>query len=373
MSLSTRMYAVSHDEAAQAVVANGMERNGQHVWFNFEGLKGIGKSTLAKEIARLLPKHTLRYVDTTAMTAGDSGIPKFKEADDQDFVRYVANEVLGLHLGVPLIIMLDELSKASREVMLPFLRLGLEREMFGYRLHPDSVVISNGNLTVENLGDGYQAHQLDRFTVMELRTPTNKEWIGNFAVPNNINPMISGWALQTPELFQDWRDVPNPDDNQYIDHPQAVGRRKGVTCRGLAKCGYILDNREGVSDHLLRAMLAGTIGYYAAEQLMTFMQIADELPSLESIKSDPSNAKVPTNVAAVGLVVYRALSNIDRSWVDAWMTYIDRLDEKWGALFVQNVSDPRFNKDRQSQVMTNAKFTKYAHDHQYLFNTADVV
>jgi hypothetical protein len=120
-------------------------------------------------------------------------------------------------------------------------------------------------------------------------------------------------------------------------------------------------------------MLAGTIGYYAAEQLMTFMQIADELPSLESIKNDPSNAKVPNNVAAVGLVVYRALSNIDRSWVDAWMTYIDRLDEKWGALFVQNVSDPRFNKDRQSQVMTSAKFTKWAHDHQYLFNTADVV
>jgi len=185
--------------------------------------------------------------------------------------------------------------------------------------------------------------------------------------------MISGWALQTPELFQDWRDVPNPDDNQYIDHPQAVGRRKGVTCRGLAKCGYILDNREGISDHLLKAMLAGTIGYYAAEQLLTFMQIADELPSLESIKSDPSNAKVPTNVAAVGLVVYRALSNIDRSWIDAWMTYMERLNEEWGALFVQNVSDPRFNKDRQSQVMTNAKFTKYAHDHQYLFNTADVV
>ena len=124
MSLSTRMYAVSHDEAAQAVVANGMERNGQHVWFNFEGLKGIGKSTLAKEIARLLPKHTLRYVDTTAMTAGDSGIPKFKEADDQDFVRYVANEVLGLHLGVPLIIensfadKLSDLFDHRREVFL---------------------------------------------------------------------------------------------------------------------------------------------------------------------------------------------------------------------------------------------------------------
>ena len=205
MSLSTRQYAVNHDEAAQAVVANGMERDGQHLWFHIEGLKGIGKTKLGKEIARLLPKHTLRYVDCVAITAGDLGIPKFKEADDQDFVRYVANEILGLHTGEPLIIMLDELSKAPREVLLPLLRLGLEREMFGYRLHPDSVVISNGNLTAENLGDGFQAHQLDRFTVLELRAPTNEEWIGNYAVPNNINPMISGWALQTPELFQDWR------------------------------------------------------------------------------------------------------------------------------------------------------------------------
>ena len=114
MSLSTRMYAVSHDEAAQAVVANGMERNGQHLWFHFEGLKGIGKTTLSKELARLLPNHQRRDVDCVAITAGDLGIPKFKEADEQDFVRYVANEILGLHTGKPLIITLDELSKAPR-------------------------------------------------------------------------------------------------------------------------------------------------------------------------------------------------------------------------------------------------------------------
>ena len=373
MSLSTRMYAINHQDAAQCVIANGMERNGDHVWFNFEGLKGIGKSTLGKELARLLPTHELRYIDTTSMTAGDSGIPKFKEADEQDFVRYVANEVLGLHTNKPLIIMLDELSKASREVMLPFLRLGLEREMYGYRLHPDSVVISNGNLTVENLGDGYQPHQLDRFCLMELRTPTNKEWLENYAIPNNINSFVSGWVYENPEIMQDWRDVPNPDDNQFIDHPQAVGRRKGTTPRALAKAAHIIDNRDGFSDHLLTAQLVGVIGQYAAEHLMTFMEIADQLPSLESIKKDPENATVPTSVSAMGMVVYRTLANIERDWVDAWMTYMDRIDTNWATVFVNGIRDPRFDKDRQSQVMTNRKFTDWVGAHQYLFNPADVV
>ena len=374
MSQAHNMYAVSHDQVVSFILATGMEKANndgkpEHIWTHIEGPKGIGKTTLGKMLSESLPDHTFKYVDCTALEAGDLGIPKFKEADEQDFVRFVANEVLGLHDNKPLIIQLDELSKAARGVMLPLLRLGLEREMFGYRLHPDSIVISNGNLMVEALGDEFQPHQLDRFCLMELRNPTNIEWLENYAIPNNLNYQVMAWVKDNGQVFEDWRSVKDPEDNQYIDHPQAVGRRKGTTPRAVAKAAFIVDNRTNVDDHTLTASLIGTIGPRAALDFMAFLKISDQLPTLEDIKANPAQAIVPSNASAVCMVVYRTLAQIDRSWVDSWMDYMARLSPEAQALFVNGVRAPRYSEEKRTQVMTNAKFSAWAAQNNYMFGS----
>ena len=367
MSYAQRMYALNHDQVVALAIATGATN-----WIHIEGLKGNGKTEIAHMLDAALPTHTLCYTDCTSLEPGDLGIPKLSDAEDKDYVRFVVNEALGLHTGKPVILLLDELPKASRGVVLPLVRLGLEREIYNAKLHPDSIVISTGNLTVEGLGDTFQDHQLDRMTIVELRTPTAMEWLSNYAIPKGLNATVCSAVKENQDLLQDWRDVPNPEDNLHIPHPQAVGRRKGVTPRGLAKAAFIMDNREGIDDHTLQAALIGTIGETAAQLIMTYSQLMNQLPSLESIKNDPTNAMIPTTASATCMVTFRALATVERDWLDAWMTYLNRLDIDAKSLFCNGVRYPKYNKKKQSMVMQNKQFTQMAIDLGYMF-TADKV
>ena len=362
-----RAHALNHDQIAALAVAIGHSN-----WIHVEGIKGIGKTTLLKEVSRLLPNHIPRYVDTTMLEAGDLAIPKFKEADDQDFVRFVANEALGLHLDKPLIILLDELPKSSPAVKIPLMRLCLEREFANYKAHPETIIISTGNLGVENLGDSFQSHQIDRMTRVELRTPTALEWLENYAIPNGVNYLVCGWVKENQETLADWRDVQNPDNNLFCDHPNATDRVKGTTPRSVVKAAGILDMRDTLDDDTLLAALIGTIGYHSAHNLMTFIQIADQLPSLESIKQDPANAKIPSNAPAVMMVVWRLLAVIERGWVDSCMTYLSRLDTETQGVWVGAVMDKRYDSKKQSFIAQNRMFTEWAGKYGYLLSVDKV-
>ena len=112
----------------------------------------------------------------------------------------------------------------------------------------------------------------------------------------------------------------------------------------------------------------GTIGDRGAMDLMAFVKLSDQLPSLQSIKDEPKTAKVPDSAAAVCMVVYRTLASIEAEWLNAWMDYMPRLDNEAQGMFANGVRAAKYSK--QSMVMSNKKFTKWALDNNYLF-TAD--
>ena len=98
-----------------------------------------------------------------------------------------------------------------------------------------------------------------------------------------------------------------------------------------------------------------------------FLKLADQLPSLESIKNDPDNATVPTSQAATCMVVFKALSALERDWADAWMKYVNRLDKEAQGLFANGVRSSKYNKTKQSMIMQNKLFTQWAMDNNYMF------
>jgi hypothetical protein len=127
--------------------------------------------------------------------------------------------------------------------------------------------------------------------------------------------------------------------------------------------------RDKLNDVSVTAALIGTVGDRAAMDLMAFVRLANDLPSLESIKRDPLNAKVPVSAAAVCMVVYRTLAAIEADWIDAWMIYVGKLDPEAQGLFANGVRAPRYAK--QGLVMTNKSFTAWARSRSYLF-AADI-
>ena len=362
MSYAQAMYALSLEQAKELILSIGWLRT-----VLLQGHMGTGKSSLLDEIAEALPDHIACFFDCTTKDLGDITIPNIAKLDDgTGYVTYLTNEELGAHNNKPIILMIDEFGKANPAVKNALLRLILERKIGSYTLHPDSIIFATTNLGSEGVGDLLPAHARNRITVVETKKPDAMEWV-EWGIGNGVDHTILGWVKDNPQVMQDFRDVPNPDDNQYIFHPKAVDRAAFCTPRSLHAASDILQNREGLDDNTLTAALMGTIGTRAAMDFMAFLKLADQLPSLESIKNDPDNATVPTSASATCMVVFRSLSTVERDWMDAWMTYMLRLGTEFQSLFANGVRSSKYDKAKQSMVMQNKQFTQWAMDNNYMF------
>lgn len=353
------MYALGLDQVANAILNTGNKRT-----ILVQGDMGTGKSSLLATLAKALPDHTPCYFDCTTKDLGDITIPNIAKLDDgTGYVTYLTNEELGAHNHTPVIIMVDEFGKANPAVKNALLRLILERKIGSYTLHPDSIIFATTNKGSEGVGDLLPPHARNRMAVIQTRKPNNMEWI-EWGINNEIDHTLLGWCKDNPQLFYSFEDITDPDDNPYIFHPKQQ-RAAFVTPRSLEAASDILKVRDGLDDQTTTALLIGTIGERGAMDLMAFVKLADQLPSAESIKQDPKNAKIPTSAAAVCMVVYRTLASLEKDWIDAWMDYLVRLDKEAQGMFANGVRAPKYSK--QSLVMTNKKFTQWAMDNNYMF------
>lgn len=360
MSTATQIYALDLDQIAKAIIAGGNKRT-----VLVQGHMGTGKSSLLKMLGNSLTNHTMCYFDCTTKDLGDITIPQLQTIDEQGFVRFVPNEELGLHLSKPIILMIDEYGKANPAVKNAMLRIMLEGKAGSHELHKDSVRFATTNLGAEGVGDLLPPHARNRITVVTSRKPTNMEWI-EWGINNGIDHTLLGWCKDNPQLFHSFEEVAHPDDNPYIFHPKANASRVAfVTPRSLHAASDWLQQRDILDSQTMTSLLIGTLGERAAMDLMAFVKLSDQLPTLESIKKDPFSAKVPNSDAAVCMLVFRTLTVIERDWVDPWMDYMQRLDKEAQGMFANGVRSEKYSK--RSMVMTNGKFTKWALANNYMF------
>ncbi len=339
---------------------------GETVTYLVQGPMGSGKSALLWTLSARFPGHVPVYFDCTTKDLGDIMIPNLSDATgEKPFVRFVPNEELGLHHGRPVILMIDELGKANPAVRNALTRVLYERKMGSMSLPEGSIVFATTNLAGEGVGDMLMPHQWNRISTLTVRKPTHIEWL-EWGINAQVHPSVLGWVRDNPQLFQSFEEVRDPEQNPYIFHPKDPSRKAFVTGRSLEKASGIIKKSLGkVSDNVLTGALIGTIGARAAMDLMAFVQLINDLPTLESIKHDPESAKVPTNAAAVCMVVYRTLSTIEADWLDAWMKYMARLDTEAQGLFINGVRSPGYMK--LPMVMHNKSVTAWLMKNSYLF------
>ena len=373
-------HALTHEQICNPLVAQAMNpiKDKKRRSMLVEGPMGWGKSSLLHMLAERLPNHLPCYFDCTTKDLGDITIPNLMHMDDGGgFVRYLTNEELGVHTNKPVILMLDEWGKCNPAVLNATLRIVQEGKIGSYTLHPDSVVFCTTNLAVEGVGDRLLPHQHDRATTVELAKPTPAEWV-EWGYNNGINTTVLAWANDNDKIFADFRDLEDPDENRYIPHPRST-RTHGVTGRSLEAASGWLHLADQYDEQTLMSLLIGTIGESAAGDLMTFAKLAHQLPSIESIKTDPHNASVPKTAAALMMVIYRMMDVLDGQSIDPWFTYLQRIPRECQAVFASRVrqlsSDlslhPKAAKLKK-RILTNKVYTDWARDNNYLF-TADKV
>ena len=354
---ASKMYEMNLSQIAQAIGAVGHKR-----CVLVEGHMGNGKTSLLTMLSKMFPDHIPCYFNCVTKDLGDLSIPSLNTTEG--YVTYLPNEEFGIHHGKPLIIMWDEWSKANQSVKNGTLVTMLERTVGTKKLPEGSIQFATANLGAEGVGDTIPPHARNRMIMLRARKSTSEELIEH-GINKGWEPSVLGFIREFPQILQGFEDVKDPNDNHYINHPKAQ-RISFVTPRSLEACSDILKQRHMFDDHSLTALLMGTIGDRGAMDLVAFVKLADQLPSWESIKQDPTNAKVPDSASAVCMVVYRALGNMTRETITPFMQYLPRLSKEAQGMFANGVRANTYA--HRSLVMSNKLFTAWAMQNNYMFS-----
>jgi hypothetical protein len=352
MNATTTNTALSLAEATDLIAAVG-----HHTTVLVQGELGIGKSSILHNLAARFPNHHAAYFDMTTKDVGDFMIPTVTNGT----AEFVPNAELGLHTGKPVLLMLDEIGKAGKACLNACLRLMLERTMGLHSLPEGSIVFATTNLAAEGLGDLMPPHARNRICVTTVRKPNADEWIA-WAMQNNQPPALMAFANEFPQVFSSYTEYETPDANHYINDPRTQ-RAAFVTPRSLAAAGRLINSN--LSEPVLFHALCGTIGAPAAADLMAVLRLDNELPSWGDILDNPTTARVPTNGAALAMIVFRAVARVDKANFDTWLVYMRRMSREAQALFARQIMSQSSSK--LQVAATNRKFVELATELGYLF------
>lgn len=143
------------------------------------GNHGIGKSQIARQVAKLLQEAeklpTFPVIDRrlSQVTEGDIiGLP----STDGNVTRFNPPDWYRRACDEPCFLFLDELNRATPEVMQAAFQIVLDRELNGWALHPQTRVMSAVNSAAAYNVNEMDPALLDRFWVVDLH-PDTQDWL----------------------------------------------------------------------------------------------------------------------------------------------------------------------------------------------------
>jgi hypothetical protein len=322
------------------------------------GQPGIGKSAILNLLSSELPDYLPCYIDVANLDLGDLGMPVI---DRETMVtNYAPNARFGIGRDQhrPVLLMLDELGKASRPVLNMLLPTILEHRIGDVNLPTGSIVFATTNLDTDGVGDNIPAHAYNRMTELVIANPTCDEWL-EWASDNDITPEVMAFAKQNPEVFDCYTDLDIKTKNPYIFDPRNGNTRTFCSPRSLAKCSNIIKQRDVLGDATLPA-LSGTIGAPAAQLMNALVHLADQLPLFETIVKEPLKTKVPDvdSAGALFILSFMLAGRVSEANLDAVMQYSERIPSfEAHALFITTLAS---NKAKVGMACKNRRFTQAA-------------
>lgn len=339
-----------------SATTNAIATIGMHNTLILRGEPGVGKSSILKELAKKFPDYHAGYIDCANLDLGDVAMPVV------DKVRMVTNYAPNARFGVgvgddrPVIVMLDELGKASRAVLNMLLPLILEKRV-GDRVAPHgSIIFGTTNLDTDGVGDNIPAQAYNRMTEVIIPKPTVKEWI-MWAADNDVDPTVMLAVKQEASFMDSYSDMTANDKNPYIFNPLLGNTRNFVSPRSLEKASNIIKARSVLGDSVL-PLLAGTIGEPAARMLEAIVNLSEQVPDYDSIVKSPDSVKVPESVGSLFLLAFMLAARLQATDLDQVCKYAARMAQtsfEAVALFVTTVAS---NNSKVAWAARNREFTK---------------
>ena len=292
-------------EALHALIG---ERVPLHIW----GACGVGKSQIVAQVADDLD---FEFLDVRAVQLDPvdlRGLPRIKE-DQTEWVppKFLPTAGKG-------ILFLDELTSAPQMTQAGCYQLVLDRKLGEYVLPDGWVVIAAGNPASERGVHFSMPRPLrNRFVHLELEADLN-DWC-KWAVGAGVRPEIIAFLRFKPDLLHT---ADATSDANAWPTPRSWEMASNVL-RGIAnrqKTTFL----SGASEFEAQ-LLDGTVGPAAAAELIAFLRLFRQLPSIDEIMLNPEMAPLPAETSAqiaIATALGRAMT--DNS-VARGLKYLDRM------------------------------------------------
>lgn len=345
---------VTLDQAAKLILATPQNR------YLLQGEPGIGKSSLLKTLSSALPQHETAYIDVPNMDLGDIAMPVINH--DTKTTAYYPNARFKVHLGSPVITMLDEFTKGAepiKNMLHPLLEVANPR-LGDISVHPDSIVFLTGNLGSDGVGDTLKAHSRNRIIPLTVKKPDADQWI-DWALNHNIAAEVIAWVQQFPHALASYTDE-SQKDNPYIYNPKKM-QTSFVSPRSLERVSHILKVRDKLDTDSLICAMSGAVGEAAARDMQAYVEFADQLPTWDSVMADPTRAKVPTGAGACAIMVFGAIAKVEKSSIAKFMEYLERFEPEWQACFAINIAK---TPAKQAVAFSSSKFADWVQQNEDL-------
>ena len=136
-----------------------------------------------------------------------------------------------------------------------------------------------------------------------------------------------------------------------------------VSPRSLETASNIVRSRKENDADAVIAALTGAIGESGARDMQAYIEFSDQLPTWEATIKDPKNTKIPTSAGACAIVVFGAISRVEKDTIDSFMEYLERFDAEWQAVFAINIAK---SQAKQAIAFSAKAFTAWVAKNQDL-------
>jgi AAA domain (dynein-related subfamily) len=305
-------------EALHALIG---QRVPLHIW----GACGVGKSQIVNQVARDL---NWQFLDVRAVQLDPvdlRGLPRIS-GDQAEWVppKFLPTSGNG-------ILFLDELTSAPQMTQAGCYQLVLDRKLGEYQLPEGWVVIAAGNPASERGVHFSMPRPLrNRFVHLELE-PDFEDWT-KWAVKAGIRPEIIAFLRFKPSLLHD-ADATS-DANAWPTPRSWEVASSVLTGFATRKGGGFFSGNTEIEAQLLE----GTIGEAATIELVAFLRLFRQLPSVQEILLNPDTAPVPDEPSA-RIAIATALGRVltDHS-ITKGIQYLERLQPELQVLAMRDAA-----------------------------------
>lgn len=280
---------------------------------------GMGKSSIVRSISNEYKLSMIDHRLSTSSPVDLSGMPFF-ENGRASFMPFDLFPVEGTPVPedkVGWMLFLDEFNSATKNVQAAAYKLILDKMVGQHRLAENCAIVCAGNLATDRaITNPLSTAMQSRVIHLEMELHF-QQWLEDVAFAEQYDSRVIAYLSYQPSKIMDFR----PEHNEKT----FCCPRTWEFVNKLVK-GKEINAKTG-------KLLAGAITSGVAADFVNFVQVYQNMPSLNAILADPEGMFIPTDQATKWAVVTHLIEKAEDSNLEKITEYVDRFPMEFRTVF----------------------------------------